>query len=725
MISLRNVFRIMAFAGAFMLTLIFIIPVHADFQKADAGQNTERFSDDLDHRGAERSCPSESLFNPYTGNCAKIRHAKPLSEMRARSHAIQAPPSLIELRKHKGLLRNKAESFLDEDEDIYVPGGIGAGIAYRKGCLQALMHGELHTRMFVHPDGVNPSFPGLTWLFSTATNRTQKSIEVAGLYQGSNPGWLGIFDWSCSNDYPCQGGQTDGSWIWTIHFSDFPCNMTEIEDQGGHFQKVMQYANQTIQLDDSLSPLWRSAVYLWNFCNDEWDLVYDHEYRSEKVDCSKDNSCAWWGPILETFDDPLPRIKELGFEETLLLHDGNWSMLPPTEADFRDPSAPWVLFHIEPNRGFGAGNYVERYVIQNDLESFVYRDDVFYGTDHPAYASGAFTPTDGYEGTDGLHVVVGNVDFKKILDGMSGGWSKDFELDRMSDVQIGLKYRLMTSRYDTDECGEALVAVDGDIVKHLATLCGRGLDTGWKTEAFTINLPPGIHTLTVGAYNNKKTGMLEKTDAYFDDISVRASTVYSLEIDCGNGIDDDGDGRVDCDDPDCADSPACANWPLLIADFDGCGDDFVYADDTFYGTNQPRYASGICSDTAGISGSGGLHLALGNVDTRHILDGISGGWTGGFRLSEPSEVEVGLDYRLVMTQFDADECANVLAQIDNGPVEVLEELCGRGKDTGWKTITFMRNLDEGDHTITIGGYNNKKTGQRELAEIYFDNLLIK
>jgi hypothetical protein len=32
--------------------------------------------------------------------------------------------------------------------------------------------------------------------------------------------------------------------------------------------------------------------------------------------------------------------------------------------------------------------------------------------------------------------------------------------------------------------------------------------------------------------------------------------VVKKEI-CNNGIDDDGDGRVDCADADCADDPAC------------------------------------------------------------------------------------------------------------------------------------------------------------------------
>ena len=127
---------------------------------------------------------------------------------------------------------------------------------------------------------------------------------------------------------------------------------------------------------------------------------------------------------------------------------------------------------------------------------------------------------------------------------------------------------------------------------------------------------------------------------------------------------------------------------VLSVNFDSGDDGFVYGDDKFYDTNRPQYASGDYTAVGGTSGSGGLHLALGNVDSKAVLDGMSGGWTGNFYLDNATDVEVSLDYRLVMTQFDADECAQVLAKIDDEPVEVLEELCGRGKDTGWQNTTY-------------------------------------
>jgi hypothetical protein len=136
--------------------------------------------------------------------------------------------------------------------------------------------------------------------------------------------------------------------------------MTQIVDAGSHVQTVVYYDNLSEKLDGANPPLWRNAVYLWNYCNSAWDLVYSHQFRANQKDCSVDPSCGWWGPILETFNS-IPQIKELGFENTMLLHDGVWSSLPTSESSFGDPVSPWQLFHLDPNRGFGAGNYAEAY----------------------------------------------------------------------------------------------------------------------------------------------------------------------------------------------------------------------------------------------------------------------------------------------------------------------------------------------------------------------------
>ena len=60
-----------------------------------------------------------------------------------------------------------------------------------------------------------------------------------------------------------------------------------------------------------------------------------------------------------------PQIGELGYEDALLYHDGTWSILAPPETQFRDPEnpswgslTPWQLFHLESNRSYGLGNWV-------------------------------------------------------------------------------------------------------------------------------------------------------------------------------------------------------------------------------------------------------------------------------------------------------------------------------------------------------------------------------
>jgi hypothetical protein len=163
----------------------------------------------------------------------------------------------------------------------------------------------------------------------------------------------------------------------------------------------------------------------------------------------------------------------------------------------------------------------------------------------------------------------------------------------------------------------------------------------------------------------------------------------------------------------------------LYIDFNSGADGFEYSDDIFFNTNRPQYASGYWTAKGGNSGSGGLFVGLGDVDGRDIMDGMSGGWTGEFYMSDSAKKDVSIDYRMVMNQFDVDECAQALVQIGDGDHVRLIRLCGRGTDTGWITKTFTQSLSAGDHTIKIGGVLSKKTGPGEVAHIYFDNIKIK
>jgi hypothetical protein len=68
---------------------------------------------------------------------------------------------------------------------------------------------------------------------------------------------------------------------------------------------------------------------------------------------------------------------------------------------------------------------------------------------------------------------------------------------------------------------------------------------------------------------------------------------------CGNGIDDDDDGRIDCDDSDCTSmrcSPSAPrDWqgPVVLADVASCRDSFDQ--EAFHGGSEPSAAPASCS----------------------------------------------------------------------------------------------------------------------------------
>jgi hypothetical protein len=176
------------------------------------------------------------------------------------------PPSLLELRQGTAP---------QPRPKLPTPGGIGAGIYYYNGQLQAIHGSNLQTTMIVHPTtGLDPSNSGLTWLFTTSTNRTQMGVEVVGMFFQNNPNEsLGIYDWSCSVSYPCEQGTTGSptnpspAWIWVTLMSNLACyTKTELSD-AGFVDQVMQYMNQTNELVAGNPPTWENEVYLLNYCD--------------------------------------------------------------------------------------------------------------------------------------------------------------------------------------------------------------------------------------------------------------------------------------------------------------------------------------------------------------------------------------------------------------------------------------------------------------------------
>jgi hypothetical protein len=297
---------------------------------------------ETDTRKEAVSCPDGTLPHPEQTACAVVQDRR--EEMRVRALSQRLPPSLVDLRgTFDGAPRAKGRR-----SDPPTPSGVGAGTTYKVGQLPVHSTTTLTTHMIVYPNGLG-NLPD--WLFTTSTNRSEKTVEVVAQYRDSNTHGIGVFDWSCSTASPCSGGQTTPSWMFSHPLGDTPCYFATQLDGGGAPHATMFYTNAT---DQTGSP-WNNKVSFWNFCTSAWDLVYSHAFSGTQKDCSVDNSCGWWGPIIENFfplDGSVP-IEELGFFNTKLVHDGNTSNMPTTETDFTTPGAAFSVCNLTPNKSWG------------------------------------------------------------------------------------------------------------------------------------------------------------------------------------------------------------------------------------------------------------------------------------------------------------------------------------------------------------------------------------
>jgi hypothetical protein len=173
---------------------------------------------------------------------------------------------------------------------------------------------------------------------------------------------------------------------------------------------------------------------------------------------------------------------------------------------------------------------------------------------------------------------------------------------------------------------------------------------------------------------------------------------------------------------------------LLDVDFAANADGFTFADDTFRGTNNPLYESGTYTPTEGFT-DGGLKVNVGGIDAGTVT-GMSGGWQNTFNVASLSNVVLSLRYRLTQSpNYEADEFSEILVSIDGALVgtagkNYVERIAGNGEGgpevtTGWQRVEVgLGNLPDGNHTVTIGVYNNKKTSAVETTELLIDDVTL-
>ncbi len=179
---------------------------------------------------------------------------------------------------------------------------------------------------------------------------------------------------------------------------------------------------------------------------------------------------------------------------------------------------------------------------------------------------------------------------------------------------------------------------------------------------------------------------------------------------------------------------ADATEPLLSATFDGDVQGFSYQDDAFRGTAQPDYASGGWVADGGHDG-GALRVSLGGVDTE-IIDGMSGGWSSSFTVAAPGPVNVAFWFNLTQSpDYENDEISQALVSVDGvlrgqGPDDFVARIAGNGnggipESTGWQLFSVeVGTLTAGLHTLTIGGYNSRKTYTNESTEVLIDDVVV-
>ena len=346
---------------------------------------------------------------------------------------------------------------------------------------------------------------------------------------------------------------------------------------------------------------------------------------------------------------------------------------------------------------------------------FSYVDDAFLNTNKPAYAAGKRVANSGFTG-GGLQVLLGGVNNADILN-MSGGWMRTFTLDATQEVTVTLRYKLtQTSSYEAAEFSQVLFALDDTLVSvngndFLAEIKGNGnggLDrtTGWVPIGVNLGmLSAGTHSITIGAFNNKKTDVDESTEILIDDVTTRGEPGASV--------------------------------PEVVFEnhFNTNREEFSFRDDTFRGTSEPNFAKGFFSSGQGFSG-GGLRVILGGKNNADIT-GMSGGWRRTFTLGSAKKCDLSFRYKLRQTaNYEGNEFSEFLVSIDNKLIaqngkNAFATITGDGNGgseptTGWVLVKVnVGKLGAGKHTLILGGFNNQKTVINERTTIDLDDVMLQ
>lgn len=223
------------------------------------------------------------------------------------SHFIESRISKVrELRK-----RNKR---------LPIPGGVGYGVYYKPDFQFSF---STFTSLdfcilFQQNAGGQNSQP----LYLTATNASAKGVEALICFTGQSSPSLKIFDWSLP---------FEDKWVFSAGCNAIPQNI-DVMNLGGMNFSFCRVVNETRMIS---ATEWCNSVYLQNFPNNQWDLIYRNNYNATLAN-QKDSHFGSWGPIVETFQTDLGDLNPMGFANSLLYNDRNKPLLTSVNSIVKD-----------------------------------------------------------------------------------------------------------------------------------------------------------------------------------------------------------------------------------------------------------------------------------------------------------------------------------------------------------------------------------------------------
>lgn len=297
-----------------------------------------------------------------------------------------------------------------------------------------------------------------------------------------------------------------------------------------------------------------------------------------------------------------------------------------------------------------------------------------------------------------------------------------------ADVTISFKYLLRNRRMEAsqNEWGEYYLVIDSTAAgggvqfydggtgnQYLVRGVGGGdfpsgasfPSTNWPQATINLTLPIGTHRLFFGAKASALNADNEYVLAYLDDLLItEASAAPGSPPVVPNTIEEYHYN------PPASGNPDSFNFALdqFFTGLTPSGPNPTGSHDTGFGTWQ----------------DGSVYVKIGTTNSRDR----SGAWTKTFSLAAPTCVTVQGYYRLKFPgAYESDENGQVLVAVDDpANPRVIKTVSGTGSayDSGWVAFSETFNLSAGNHTLYLGGFNNKATEAAEITEVWFDDVYV-